>query len=311
MNATQERRSAPRVYVPQAGQRVRLKKMSDYAQLGLEHWSVLIALPGPSDLPVVCQRALTVHGEHDGMLVAVPRHLIETPVGWQPTYTIHVAPEKLDDLLRWLKRGLSVRFSQYIGDGSVSYQPLADTGEADGPSSWRFTELTDVIKPEEVTDCVRVVKIESVYDASIPYPCEYCDGTGIHKSNKALIDQTIAISNCPRCGVHTGFSFEEPWHNMPERYYLGSARADCADVRSPGWCWCCQGTGRGALYIAGIKDKKLRKAAIEQLSREGWKVWYQKQGNIWRMDRETVVKELGEVAPEPTTAAATEKVGEE
>ena len=50
--------------------------------------------------------------------------------------------------------------------------------------------------------------------------------------------------------------------------------------------------------VDGVRLERMkpdqRKAAVKRLEREGWKVWYQRQGGMWRMERETVVKEFGQ-----------------
>lgn len=273
--------TAKRQYIPTAGSRVRMPLMGDYAALGLPAWSVLItdSIEGSS---VKCHRELTADKEHDGEHVTVPLDRIEPPVGWRERYTIHVAPEKVEEVLGWLKRGIAVRFSQYIGDGSTVFQPLDNSGTP----HWKYTELTDAIPAEQTRDLIQIVRFEQVYDAFIDAPCYYCNGTGVHTANKSLEEQTASAQHCQRCGTHTGFSFTEPWHHTTQPH------EQCPEVHPPGWCWPCHGSGKGAGYISSMKGKE-RAAAIKTLEAKGWKVRYEESGRHWCMERETVVKDFG------------------
>lgn len=261
-----------RRYIPPVGARVRLRHMGDYVALGLPAWTMLT-------IGQLCNRDLVECYYEPAHITMVPFDYIAPPVGWQPRYTIHAAPDCIDKVLSWLPRGIVVRFSQYIGDGSTAFQPMDNAGTP----HWKFTEVTDRIAPEDTKDLIRVVKVETS-EAFLAAPCQYCNGTGIHTSNTALASQTRSNLLCVKCGIHLGFSFEQLWHGYDE---------DCRYIHTPGWCWPCQGSGRGADYIGGIKDRKARAAAVAKLEREGWKVWYRKTGQAWMMERETVVKEWG------------------
>lgn len=282
--------SQERRYIPQIGSRVRMRLFSDYTNLGLPPWTVLhcIGLEGVGDNTVVCQRSLTANGEHDGEIVRVPLSSLDPPCGWQPRYTIHVQPEKVQDVLGWLARGITIRQSQYIGDGSTAFQPMDNSGQP----HWKYGEVTDVIPPEDTKDLIRIVMLETEWDAGIPAPCRYCDGTGTHTTNESLEAQTESTATCEFCGVHLGFSFRESWHSHSNNY----GRADqgqCKHVYPAGACWVCGGNGKGKQCISSIPAGKERKQAIAQLEAQGWKVWYQKRGQVWMMERETVVKEWG------------------
>lgn len=279
--------SQERRYIPTIGARVRLRLFSDYTSLGLPAWSVLHCTGVDVD-KVVCIRSLTANGANDGELVTVPLVAIDPPIGWAPRYTIHCAPDKVADVIAWLNRGITVRQSQYIGDGSTAFQPMDNSGQP----HWKFGEVTDVIPPDQTKDLIRVVKLETRYDAGLPCACRYCDGTGIHTSNPSLEAQTNSTATCEFCGVHLGFSFREPWHYHSTQYGKPD-KGQCAHVYSAGTCWVCSGTGKGTKYLSEYKPGKERKQAIAELERQGWKVWYQKQGQAWMMERETVVKDWG------------------
>jgi hypothetical protein len=60
-----------------------------------------------------------------------------------------------------------------------------------------------------------------------------------------------------------------------------------------GECWVCHGNGQGTRYLSAMEPRKERKAAIATLERQGWKIWYQKRGQCWMQERETVVKDWG------------------
>ncbi len=276
---TQERH-----YVPKVGDIVRLRVMSDYTAVGLPYWTRLHATGIDGDR-VVCVRSLTGGEEKDGDLVTIPLSSVSAPVGWKERYTIHAAPDKVDEVLAWMKRGIVVRFSQYIGDGSTAYQPMDNSGQP----HWKFGEVTDAIAAYQTKDLIQVVKLETVGDAFVPAPCRYCNGSSVHVANKAMDDQTASTKVCEKCGIHTGFSFTEPWHNA----WNLSDNGVCPEVNPPGWCWVCRGSGLGCRQISELKGKE-RKAAIEQLTAKGWKVWYQKEARMWFMERETVVKDFGQ-----------------
>ena len=195
-----------RRYIPKPGVRVRMPLFSDYTEAGLEPWTTLIA-KFVTSIDVTCERP------ENGGTAIIPLTKIQPPVGWQSRYTIHVQPDKVDDVLAWLKRGISVRFSQYIGDGSTVFQPL-DNSET---PHWKYTEQTDTLTAEETVEYISVVKVES-------------------------------------------------------------------------------GSGRDVRELSEMEPRKERKAAIATLEREGWKVWYQKRGGAWMMERETVIKEFGKEA---------------
>lgn len=277
--------SQERRYIPTIGARIRLRLYSDYTKLGLPAWTVLHCTDVDGDR-VSCIRSLTANGEHDGELVTVPLATLDPPIGWKPRYTIHCAPDKVADVLAWLNRGITVRQSQYIGDGSTAFQPMDNSGQP----HWKFGEVTDVIPADQTKELIRVVKLETRYDAGLPTDCRYCDGKGIHTSNPNLEAQTESTATCKHCGLHLGFSFNEPWH---ETSWNNPLYVACDHAHKAGECWVCNGTGKGIKYISEYKAGKERKAAIAQLESDGWKIWYEKRGQTWMMERETVVKEWG------------------
>lgn len=123
-----------------------------------------------------------------GNLFVVPLTAIQKPIGWQPRYTIYVEPAKLDSVRSWLPYGVAVRSSHDLSSaGSTSYQPLRDH---DKPIHWQYSELTDTVQPEEITDRIKLVKYEENYTVGLLQTCQYCNGTGkvtsYHEPSKTI-----------------------------------------------------------------------------------------------------------------------------
>lgn len=255
--------TAKRQYRPTYGTRVKFALGSDYTTRGINLWAWMRVISQDDQVALSGDLvALEVlNGDTStGETLAAHVSTIEKPIGWQERYTIHVHGEKLATLLDFMQRGLVVRQSQYIGDGSVQYQ-AADAAET---THWKYTQVTDRLTADEVVEFVKVVKVDSTFDAGIPAKCEYCAGTGIRQA------QACHLNNA---------------HLKPTPVNIG----DSFD------CWTCN-KGQSIRHLAAM-DAKERKLAIAELAREGWKVWYQKVGRVWRMERETVVKEFGQAVP--------------
>jgi len=95
-----------------------------------------------------------------------------------------------------MRRGIVVRFSQYIGDGSTAFQPMDNSGTP----HWKYTEVTDTIHPDQTRDLIRVVKIETKYDAGIPAPCLSVYGRRIHTMGEVLSHGiTGSLVACSMC----------------------------------------------------------------------------------------------------------------
>ena len=272
-----------------------MRNFNDYTSAGLNPWTVLIVAAIhdlDTSLPwLTCHLMLTQNGERDNEQVTIPLSSLDPPIGWRPRYTIHVEPAKVDEVLSWFSRGIVVRQSQYIGDGSICFQPMDNS---DVPH-WKFGEVTDVIPPEQCSKVFRVVSLTMFYDAFIPAPCRYCiEGKRTRENNPVLTERNE--THCPKCGHVTGFSFDKPYHDMMYQQYTTEPETDasriveCPKLRKPAECWVCNGTGNGARYLSEM-DRKERVQAIKMLESQGYKVWYQRRGAMWRMERETVVKD--------------------
>jgi hypothetical protein len=149
--------SEQRKYIPEIGKIVKLASIYDYTQHlpTLGYWSNL-------KIRAIDGNQVTV--EHynagdTGEVFTVPLAAIEKPVGWKPRYTITVAPDKVDTVLGWMKRGIVCRLSHDLNPYSMPmvFQPLDNSGQP----NWRFLEVTDSVPPEECDKVFRVVKIES------------------------------------------------------------------------------------------------------------------------------------------------------
>lgn len=276
-------------YVPDVGQRIQLKEWSDYRAIA----PAVVVWAWFTVREIGAESLLVEHynAGDTGKFFNVPINAVSVPIGWEQRYTIHADGDKLADVLKWIAegRGIAVRFSQYIGDGSVAFQPADNCGQP----HWKFGELTDVVTPGQVKDRIRVVKLEQETDIGVPCACRYCNGTGKHRSNDALVSQSDAVETCALCGVHLGFSFTEQWHDRPNEYHLDKPDAYCAHVKPAGHCWVCNGTGKGLRYLSEMGKGKERTRAILAMKAEGWKVGYERRGAYWWRERETVIKDWG------------------
>lgn len=238
-------------YIPEVGQHVKLRTFEDYSARGLSIWAhmlVLDVLPlngnESDDFFNVIELEELNGSVPTGKTVRVPLSAIQKPIGWREVYDIHVSPEQLEALLSWLPRGLAVRQSNYIGDGSTQYHPL----DTDGACHWKYGTLTDKVSPEQVKDRIRIVKVEFVYDAFVMRECRYCHGAG-HRE-----------------------------------YPLNQGDKPCH---------VCNATGKAPKYFSEF-DKKERKTVLAELNKEGFKVQWEKRGQHWSMERETLVKDAGQ-----------------
>ena len=164
-------------YLPRIGQRVKLNTFTDYTSRDLPVWSWLIVT---EIMPDTGHIFATLHDtskadKHFGEQLHIALSAIQKPIGWREVYTICCQPDKLDEVLTWLPRGIVVRRSQYIGDCSIVFQP-ADNAEQ---PHWKFGEVTDIVPAEQVNERIRVIKHEYVYDAFVSETCRYCKGKAI------------------------------------------------------------------------------------------------------------------------------------
>lgn len=283
-----------RHYIPEIGARVKLKTWEDYSNRDLPMWAWLRVYRLDSTAPDAYVKVEILNGaESSGEYVYVPLASIDPPIGWQPRYTITCTPDKVDAVLGWMSRGVVVRQSQYIGDGSTAFQPLDNSPQP----HWKYGEVTEVIPPEQTDALIRVVKLETEYDVGVPSPCRYCiAGKRTVENNPALLGHDN--ETCGKCGAIVGFSFDKPYHhsvrNRHENMTNAPASAPCPPARQPAECWVCDGTGIGTTYLSDL-SRKDRNAAIAAMHADGWKVTYVKQGGVgWMRERETVVKDWKE-----------------
>jgi len=245
------------MYIPSIGKRVKLKSFSDYTERKLNPWAwfeVISVNPESKHVTLQLFDGLT---PKDYFTTVFPT-LIQPPIGWKEVYTIYVKPEKVDEVLSWLPRGIAVMASHDLSSaGQMAYQPADNWTQP----HWQYPELTDLVPPEDTGKRIRIVKLESEYDASVMAPCEYCEnGTRIAK------EYHVNNQNIPDSPKEIGQHFQ---------------------------CFTCNGTGEKPKYLTSF-DKKERAKIIKGLEKEGWKVGYRK-GNCetrgYWMERETIVKE--------------------
>jgi len=216
-----------------------------------------------------------------GRTYLVPLSAIQKPIGWSERYTITCNPDKVSEVVGWMSRGIMVRQSQYIGDASTVFQPMDN---ADVPG-WKYTKLTDTVPPDQCTDAIQIVKLETEYDIGIPVPCRYCVGGKRTPDNNPALARNDYNLRCTKCNAHLGFSFTEPYH---------FDQGDCSDPYGIAECWVCSGTGQGLKYLSEM-SKADRHTAIQTMHRDGWKVRYVRRNGIgWMRERETVVKDFGQ-----------------
>ena len=275
-------------WAPEIGARVRLKNWHQYAERGIHAWAwlrverMVVGTDGPGQGRVY--DCMVLDGDKDtGKVGLIPASAMDTAIGWHERYTIEVPPDKTQEVIGWLARGIAVCQSHYMPTCPTAFQPL-DNCET---SNWRFSGDTLVDKipaGQAVRDRIRIVEVETIHDAFVMRECRYCvKGKRTRENNPALIDKDL--DSCPTCGAVEGFSFNFPYHGKEQ---------DCRSIRKPAECWVCNGTGQGAKYIAEFAAGKERKAVLTGLRTAGWKVWYAKRGwQHWIMEMEKVVKEWG------------------
>lgn len=143
-----------RTYIPAIGARVKLREFNSYTSRNIHVWAWF-------DVLSVDQTAQTATIQHNnaGVLletVTVPLAEIQSPLGWQPRYTIAVKPDKVQTVLEWFARGIAVHVSHDIGNYSESFQPL-DSATSPG---WRYPEETDRILAEDCAKIFRIISVE-------------------------------------------------------------------------------------------------------------------------------------------------------
>lgn len=279
-----------RTWKPVTDALVKLKTWSDYTTRGINVWACLKVLTTCGNGHDMCLSIMDVTTD-TLQRVIVPLDAIAPPIGWHERYTITVSPDKVDTVLSWFERGITVRQSHYMPECSTAFQPM----DNDDVPGWKFAGDTVVerVKPENCTSIFRVVKLESEMDPGIPTTCPHCvNGKRTPENNPVLVGHDT--EDCPHCGNVAGFSFDRPYHPKGYRYgYVDGITMDnsqCGNVRTAGECWVCNGTGIGKRYLSELSPKE-RKQAIADMTRDGWRVFYVRSGSYWVRERETVVKD--------------------
>ena len=267
--------STIRQYRPHVGKLVKMSMFADYTERGLNPWSWLRVIGIDRDTVTVRLAPNPTVIADDREQFTIPLYVVDTPIGWEPRYTIHVKSEQLETVMGWLPRGIAVRQSHDMsGSMPTAFQPLTDGIEPNSPH-WQFPESTDVIMPDDCPRLIRVVKVEQeeITSETLGYPavkdCPHCHGSGRRSVAElaGIRKETLATTwNL----VNTG---EIHLDDMTD-----------TDFR----CHCHYGavsrmgrTERGQLF------KKMRA--------DGWVIEFVRYGGgYWERSRETVVKDWEE-----------------
>jgi hypothetical protein len=164
-------------FIPRVGQMLKLKTIDAYTARHVHVWSWLRVETVNTLADTCTMRVLNGNQDTEHVLTDVPFNVVDSPLGWQPVYTMFVSPEKLSDVLSWLRtRGLIVRASADLSSaGQMTFQPADNAPKP----HWKYPEITDTLTPFECTHGrVRVFTFERVIDAHIPSPCTHCNATG-------------------------------------------------------------------------------------------------------------------------------------
>ena len=259
-----------RKYIPEIGKRVTLKEFGAHHRNGIDQvWAHLKVLEVNGDQVKV---DILNGSEQIGKQVTVPLSDIAPPIGWQPRYTITVAPDKVDAVLGWMKRGIVCRLSHDLNPNYMPmvYQPMDNAGQPD----WRFPEVTDTVPPE---DCDRVFKIVKVETEEINFvhdpACKYCNGSG-----RRSIAQVAAARGETINQLHDAIIANND-------QFFGNYDPIAGDFD----CTCRFG---GFAHLA----KKQRDALKAEWKKDGWNTEYDGvgQNGVWLRTRDTVVKDWAE-----------------
>jgi hypothetical protein len=254
-----------RTYIPNIGARVKLREFNSYTSRNIHVWAWF-------DVLSVDRKAGTATIQHNnaGTLletVTIPLTEIQSPLGWQPRYTIAVKPDKVQTVLEWFARGIAVHVSHDIGNYSEVFQPL-DTAT---PPGWRYPEETDRILPEDCAKIFRIVSVEQeeVSSATLGYPadkaCPHCLGTGRRSIQRLAIIRQETVAK------------------LQSLIDTGQIRLD--DLNGETFrCNCHYGA-------FSRLSRKERNKLFAEWKRDGWQTEYVRWGNFYQRRRETVVHE--------------------
>lgn len=246
-----------RQYRPKLGTLVTMAEFADYTSRGLSPWGRLRVIGIDAELVTVQHAPSPLDVTKDTEQFTIPLERVQTPIGWEPRYTIYCKPEELDKALGWFARGLVVRQSHNMsGSMPTVFQPLSDDGTVPATPHWQFPEDTDTLTAEECKRLVRVVKVEreEVTSATLGYPpvsdCGHCHGTG-----RRTVTELASIR-----------------HDNPDTF-----RCHCHSD------------------ALGRMGRSKRARLFKSWESQGWTVTYQRfAGGYWERTRETVVRDWSE-----------------
>ncbi len=172
-----ENKSTVRTYCPAVGTKVKLRTWSDYANRTINIWSWLRVASINSDQTITLRvlngdQPSNIEPDQDGCFcsgcdilhhtfecpnkawtVTVNPAAIDPPIGWAPTYDIHVSPDKVAMVLSWFTRGIRVKMDHAMDRLSGNcYMPL----DVDTAPTWGYG-VCDEIRPEDCPNVFRVI----------------------------------------------------------------------------------------------------------------------------------------------------------
>jgi hypothetical protein len=225
------------MFVPNVGQRVKLKLFERHWAYGIHAWAWLKVLTAGE----FATQVEVLNGDQPtGDVLLVLTKDIDPPLGWREAkpgeYLFTIPPEKVAEVREWFKsRGGAVRWvNKEIGvnRGDV-LTPALVNDKPSGPSHWAYVGESFPVKAEEIG-----VRTET----SVPMPvewfpaCDRCGGTG-----------KVTIKSLAKIRKET------------QKACLASLKADGRTVVLDSkniQCWCCDGTGHKERHIQVAVRKK-------------------------------------------------------
>lgn len=252
-----------RKYIPQIGQRITLKLFAYYTAQSLPAWTHLIVEEVRPDLGWISARR---DGDTESGKYAFKLDEIAPPVGWEPRYTITVAPDDVEKILSWFERGMVCRLTHDLNPYymPIVWQPLDNSEQP----NWKFPEVTDTIKAEDCRKLIRVVRLDDQDINFVNDPgCTYCSGSG-----RRPLQQVADARGCTLAEAHALAKSDERFFRS---YDEASGLFDCH----------CSASGFRKL------GRSKRAKLIKEWEADGWKTEYVNHGedSYWHRTRETVV----------------------
>lgn len=202
--------------------------------------------------------------------------------------TLHVTPVSFHDSYINCVRSLTRNAEN---DGDLVNIALADI---ETPIGWK-PRYTITVAPEQLDtvlswfrDARGIAVLQSHYMPSCPTAFAPADNQSADWRFNGADKEVIQAQDCARLFCVVKIEHSTPAISVTCEYCNGTGAIANAQYTGP--CNC--EDGRRPRYFSEL-DAKQRKQATAELESLGWKIWYQKQGREWRMERETVIKDFG------------------